>query len=276
MVVVAAVAVAVVGGAEEGQTKVSSIVPPILTCLVGKRLGDPSGPGCYEHYKLRDYAASLLKLVCRRFGSSSHTLLSRLTRACLKHFLDPTKPLGTHYGAIVGLAAVGGRESVRVLILPNLRLYEKVLRPEFEQEQDDAGAGTPPGGNGNSSKKRDAQMVVEAIFNVLTLLEEDCDRDDGSSGRGIGNSNGNPSSSSGSGRSKGRVKEESADDAADGAAAGGREGGDGDGDAGQEELREQLARKTGDIVAERVCRSGRRRLVRAILDSRMAAGPGPS
>ena len=268
----------VVGGAEEGQTKVSSIVPPILTCLVGKRLGDPSGPGCYEHYKLRDYAASLLKLVCRRFGSSSHTLLSRLTRACLKHFLDPTKPLGTHYGAIVGLAAVGGRESVRVLILPNLRLYEKVLRPEFEQqEQDDAGAGTPPGGNGNNSKKRDAQMVVEAIFNVLTLLEEDCDRDDsssGSSGRGIGNGIG--SSSSSSGRSKGRVKEELADDAADGAAAGGREGGDGDGDAGQEELREQLARKTGDIVAERVCRSGRHRLVRAILDSRMAAGPGPS
>jgi transcription initiation factor TFIID subunit 6 len=196
--------------------QVSSIVPPILTCLVGKRLGDPS---TYQHYQLRDYAASLIKLVCKRFGGASHTLLSRLTRACLKHFLDPTKPLGTHYGAIVGLAAIGGRESVRVLILPNLKLYEKVIRPELEED-------TP--------KKRDAEMVVEAIFNVLKLLEED-----------------------------------------EVVAAGGlilkTEGGD----EMREEMREQMARKIGEVMADRVWKGGKSGMVRAILDARMTAVPPP-
>jgi transcription initiation factor TFIID subunit 6 len=123
--------------------------------MVGKRLGDPTTS---QHYALRDYAASLIKLLCRRFGESSHTLRPRLTRACLKHFLDPTKPLGTHYGAIVGLAAIGGRECVRRLILPNIKLYEQVLKPELEED---------------SGQRRDAGMVVEAIFNVLKLLEGD-------------------------------------------------------------------------------------------------------
>lgn len=135
---------------------VSSIVPPILTCLVGRRLGgDPSSA---QHYPLRDFAASLIKLVCKRFGDSSHTLRSRLTRTCLKHFLDPEKPLGTHYGAIIGLAAIGGREAVRVLVVPNLELYDKVLREAMEE---------------GAAKARDADMVLGAIMGALKLLEED-------------------------------------------------------------------------------------------------------
>jgi transcription initiation factor TFIID subunit 6 len=193
---------------------VSSIVPPILTCLIGKRLGDPT---TFDHYALRDYAASLIRLVCRRFGESSHTLRPRLTRACLKQFLDPSKPLGTHYGSIIGLAAIGGRESVRVLILPNLKLYEKVIRPELEED-------TP--------KKRDAEMVVEAIFSVLKKLEDE------------------------ESPKVNRVKSED-----------GMEGMQGD-----EGLREALARKIGDVAAERVCRSGQKSLAKAILETRIG-GP---
>lgn len=189
----------------------TSIIPPILTCLVGKRLGDPS---TNHHFHLRNYAASLIKLVCKRFGESSHTLRPRLTRACLKHFLDPSKPLGTHYGAIVGLAAIGGRESVRVLILPNLKLYEKVYRPEIED---------------NTPKKADAEMVVEAIFNVLELLEQD--------ETGI------------------LVKTEGVDI--------------------NEETREALVKKVGDVVADRVWKSGKMGLVAAILEARLGtAGAG--
>lgn len=110
-----------------------------------------------HHYSLRDVAASLIGLVCKRFGDSSHTLRPRITRTCLKHFLDPSKPFGTHYGAITGLATIGGRESVRVLILPNLKLYENVLKPELEND---------------SPKQRDAEMVLEAILSGLKKLEE--------------------------------------------------------------------------------------------------------
>lgn len=137
--------------------QVASIVPPILTCLIGKRLGDPSTG---DHFKLRDLAASLVRKVCEKYGDSSHTLRPRLTRTCLKHFLDPSKPLGTHYGAIKGLAAIGGREAVRILIVPNLKLYENVLRPHLENEME-------------PEKKRDAEMVVGVVMEELAKLEGD-------------------------------------------------------------------------------------------------------
>ncbi|CCX31063.1 hypothetical protein FPQ18DRAFT_291902 [Pyronema domesticum] len=175
---------------------VAAIVPPILTCLVGKRLGTEGG----NHWDLRDFAASLIALVCKRFGGASHTLLSRLTRACLKHFLDPAKPLGTHYGAITGLAAIGGRESVRVLVVPNLKLYEKVLKKDDQDPEE-------------------VRRVVEAIYKAVETLEDK------------------------------EVKMEEMEEG--------------------EELREKLVKKVGEVVADRVWKTGRMPLVKAIVESRV-------
>ncbi|MCJ1302163.1 hypothetical protein MMC08_004966 [Hypocenomyce scalaris] len=135
---------------------IASIVPPILTCLIGRHLGSPTGP--VSHYPLRNLSASLLGLICKKYVKSSHTLKPRLARTCLKHFLDPTKPLGAHYGAIIGLQAIGGPEVVRALILPNLRDYEGVVRDEIE---------------GEGPKKAEAEMVIGAILTALGTLEED-------------------------------------------------------------------------------------------------------
>ncbi|KAI4122717.1 MAG: hypothetical protein LQ347_006408 [Umbilicaria vellea] len=135
---------------------IASIVPPILTCLIGRHLGPPSSP--LSHYPLRNLSASLLALICKKYAKSSHTLKPRLARTCLKHFLDPTKPFGTHYGAIIGLQAIGGSEVVRALILPNLKDYEGVVREEVE---------------GEGPKKAEAEMVVAAVVKALESLEED-------------------------------------------------------------------------------------------------------
>ena len=151
---------------------VSSLIPPILTCLIGKHLGSSSSDPHSQtpaHYALRDLSASLMKLVCKRFGDSSHTLKPRLTRTCLKHFLDPAKPLPTHYGSIIGLAAIGGREAVRVLILPNTKLYEKVIRPEIEDE---------------GPRKSDAEMCLNALVGVIKQLEEEEEEEGGGGGKG--------------------------------------------------------------------------------------------
>ena len=133
----------------------------MLTCLIGKRLGDPSANQQIPpaHFELRDLSASLISLLCRRFGDSTHTLKPRLTRTCLRAFLDPSKPFGTHYGAIKGLHAIGGRESVRVLIIPNLRLYETVLREALGAEDE--------------LKRVEAEMVLRAIVGVLKGLKEE-------------------------------------------------------------------------------------------------------
>ena len=101
-------------------------MPSILTCLVAKRLGDPSKSTAKETYSLRDFAASILKLVLDRFSASYSTLKPRITRALLKAYLDNKKPFTTHYGAITGLRVMG-REVVRTLVVPNLKIYSEML-----------------------------------------------------------------------------------------------------------------------------------------------------
>ena len=74
---------------------VHQLVPAILTCVVGKRL-------CAEplenHWKLRDYAAELVALVCEKFGPSFDTLQPRITKTLLGAFTNAARPRTTHYG----------------------------------------------------------------------------------------------------------------------------------------------------------------------------------
>lgn len=66
-------------------------------------------------------------------------------------------PLATHYGAILGLKAIGGAEVVRALIVPNLGEYDRlVLREAFE---DDA-------------KRREVEIVIGAVVEALETLED--------------------------------------------------------------------------------------------------------
>lgn len=134
-------------------SQVASIIPPILTCLVGRRLGNPQDP--LAHYPLRRLAASVLSSVTKKYSKSSQMLKPRLARTCLKHFLDLNKPTGAHYGGIIGLQAIGGPELVRALIVPNLKEYESLLTEAIEDQQ------------------KGGEMVVEAILNALISLEAD-------------------------------------------------------------------------------------------------------
>jgi len=137
---------------------VASLVPPVLTCLIGRRLGPSitdTPPGA--HFSVRDLAASLLIFIAKKYGKTSHTLKPRLARTMLKEWLDPQKPLGTHYGALMGLQGITGAEGVRTLVLPNLRAYDEVLREGMEDE----------------GKSVDAEAVVVAIVRGLEKLEAD-------------------------------------------------------------------------------------------------------
>ncbi|KAJ2556606.1 histone H4-like TAF Taf6, SAGA complex subunit [Coemansia sp. RSA 1933] len=106
------------------------LIPSLLTCLVSKRLCEEYTE---DHWSLRDNAAEQIADICRTYGHSYHTLQSRIARTLLRAFLDPTKPLTTHYGAIVGLTKLGA-STVRVLILPNIRTYMTLLSTEMEKK----------------------------------------------------------------------------------------------------------------------------------------------
>ncbi|KAJ5948972.1 Transcription initiation factor TFIID subunit 6 [Penicillium verhagenii] len=133
---------------------VASVVPSILTCLIGRQLGGAADVA--EQCALRDLAASLLGHIAKKYSHSSHMLKPRLVRSCLKSFLDPSKPFGAHYGAVIGMQAVGGAEVIRVLMLPNLTEYSKLLSDGLE----------------DSARRPAAERVLNAILAVLASLRD--------------------------------------------------------------------------------------------------------
>ena len=84
-------------------------------------------------------------------------LKPRLARTCLKHFLDPTKPLGANYGGIIGLQAIGGAEIIRASIVPNLKDYMLMVKDVLDDE----------------TRNVEGDMVVEALMEALMSLATD-------------------------------------------------------------------------------------------------------
>ncbi|KAL1221511.1 Transcription initiation factor TFIID subunit 6b [Cardamine amara subsp. amara] len=107
------------------------LMPSIITCLIAKHLGRRLSD---NHWDLRNFTAGTVASTCKRFGHVYHNLLPRVTRSLLHTFLDPTKALPQHYGAIQGMVALG-LNMVRFLLLPNLGPYLQLLLPEMVPEK---------------------------------------------------------------------------------------------------------------------------------------------
>lgn len=138
---------------------VSSMVPPVLTCLIGKHLGSSSSSASslQEQIQLREFSASLLSHIAHKYGPSSSTLRPRIARSCLKDFLDKHKPFGTHFGAVLGLTMIAGPAGVRSLIKPNMKAYDMYLAEGLKDE----------------SKKEQAEYVMSALLRALETLQHD-------------------------------------------------------------------------------------------------------
>lgn len=95
-------------------------------------------------------------MITKKYSHASHTLKPRIARSCLKNFLDPAKPFGTHYGAILGLHSIGGADVVRELIVPNLKEYEKLVREAVVEE---------------GPRRPEAEKVVGLLLAVLATLQ---------------------------------------------------------------------------------------------------------
>lgn len=92
------------------------LMPALLTCTVHRRL---CASPLDDHWAVRDAAARVVARVCARYGSAYPALQPRVTQTLLGALRDRGRPLTTHYGAIVGLAALGAH-IVHGLLLPEL------------------------------------------------------------------------------------------------------------------------------------------------------------
>lgn len=154
---------------------VAYMVPPILTCCIGGKLGPanqqvPSNASsetlsgaapdysraASDAFYLRTFAAHLLRNICRKHGSSNQGLKSRIARTCLKQFMDPDKTVGAHFGALQALLLVlGPSDALRGLILPNLKMYnDDFLSKKLADE----------------STRHDAEILLEVLVGSFPAL----------------------------------------------------------------------------------------------------------
>lgn len=157
---------------------ISSLVPPVLTCLVGKRLGPSVSSTTLAngtatpvhlpaHYALRSLASSILQSLTRpAFVSATPTLKPRLARTLLKHLLSQTpQPFGVYYGAISGLSHIAGAEGIRVLLIPNVKgALDDVLSAAMARDEGDGA---------QREKRREADEVIAALLGAFDVLAKD-------------------------------------------------------------------------------------------------------
>ncbi|OAQ34018.1 DUF1546-domain-containing protein [Linnemannia elongata AG-77] len=144
------------------------LMPTILTCVVGKRLGESPQE---DHWALRSTATDILLLICNKYGASYHTLQPRVTRTLLRAFLDPEKPLTTHYGAILGLTRMGN-EVFKTLVVPNLKTYSTIIESELLVDGQDRESSFMEieGDVASTIRKNEASHCLEALLVGLRSL----------------------------------------------------------------------------------------------------------
>ncbi|KAG6038459.1 hypothetical protein E4U41_004162 [Claviceps citrina] len=150
----------------------SSLSAPALTCLMARKLGadDDGVDAIRDQYELRQLAASLVGRIARKYSSSNALLRPKLTRTCLKYFLDPTKPPPVLYGAIFGLLEAGGPEAIRVLVLGNLRAFDSaILQPLRER----------------SEGSIEYEMLVQGLVQAVASLAQNAAGLDAASSNGV-------------------------------------------------------------------------------------------
>nr|CAB3266800.1 TAF6-like RNA polymerase II p300/CBP-associated factor-associated factor 65 kDa subunit 6L [Phallusia mammillata] len=82
-----------------------------------------------DHWILRDYGARLLAKIITSQPASSNFLLAHLHSSLKQILMDPTRPLCSHYGAVMAIGALGSK-TAQGLLIPQLNKYvTEVLDP---------------------------------------------------------------------------------------------------------------------------------------------------
>ncbi|KAF3993460.1 hypothetical protein FT663_00483 [Candidozyma haemuli var. vulneris] len=112
---------------------VHALMPCILTLLLAKRIGPVVPENADDdavidiikgQFAVREFASLLLQHIIDSFGSSYTTLKPRVTRTLLRALLDSSKPLGTHYGALLGIEKLGS-EVIKLVLVGNVKMWSK-------------------------------------------------------------------------------------------------------------------------------------------------------
>lgn len=130
------------------------LVPAILSCLLGKQLC--MRPEAEDHWSVRDFAAKIVAIFCKKFSNPSNSLQTRVIRIYSKALLDTTKGLSIHYGSVMGLVELG-QDAVTSVVIPKLKWESQLIK---------------------LVQKNDTNNMLEqlAASRLQTLLQKHCPR----------------------------------------------------------------------------------------------------
>lgn len=113
-----------------------------------------------DHWKVRNYGSRILSYLVINHGLTNCNFKSFISESVNKILQDPTRPLCSHYGAIVVINALGV-ETVKSLLFPNLSNY---YHTSLEMLLEDNGH------TDNINVKEDAFKVVGELLHSLQMV----------------------------------------------------------------------------------------------------------
>ncbi|XP_005988875.1 TAF6-like RNA polymerase II p300/CBP-associated factor-associated factor 65 kDa subunit 6L [Latimeria chalumnae] len=135
---------------------VKSLISSVMYCVL-EPLAASINP-LNDHWTLRDYAAMLLSDIFWTHGDLVSGLYHQILLSLQKVLVDPVRPLCSHYGAVVGLHALGWRAVERVLY-PHLSAYWSNLQAVLDDYS-----------VSNAQVKADGHKVYGAILVAVEKL----------------------------------------------------------------------------------------------------------
>ncbi|CCD26715.1 TATA-binding protein-associated factor TAF6 NDAI_0I01460 [Naumovozyma dairenensis CBS 421] len=159
---------------------IHSLMPSILTLLLAKKLGGTLTHDTPEELHeslertnaLRDFAASLLDYVLKKFPQIYKSLKPRITRTLLKTFLDTNRVFGTYYGCLRGISVLES-ESIR-FFLGNLYNWARLVFNEQDYTLEDLDKENFFENNSNKKfSKEEIEYLVNTVINAICVLKND-------------------------------------------------------------------------------------------------------
>lgn len=135
---------------------VKSLIASVMYCVL-EPLAASINP-LNDHWTLRDYAAMLLGHIFWTHGDLVSGLYHQILLSLQKVLADPVRPLCSHYGAVVGLHALGWKAVERVLY-PHLSTYWSNLQAVLDDYS-----------VSNAQVKADGHKVYGAILVAVERL----------------------------------------------------------------------------------------------------------
>ncbi|XP_058868036.1 TAF6-like RNA polymerase II p300/CBP-associated factor-associated factor 65 kDa subunit 6L [Acipenser ruthenus] len=135
---------------------IKSLVSSVMYCIL-EPLAASINP-LNDHWTLRDYAALLLSHIFWAHGDLVGGLYHQILLSLQKVLSDPVRPLCSHYGAVVGLHALGWKAVERVLF-PHLSAYWSNLQAVLDDDS-----------VSNAQVKADGHKVYGAILVAVEKL----------------------------------------------------------------------------------------------------------